>query len=85
MQYRHESIHDVHVGFDLLTRYFTDVSPTGVTVVAEPGPDDIDAFRGPKALMQDGRLVADVLGVYLTTSGRHDALEAAKVELGRLD
>ncbi|MGH9277839.1 MAG: hypothetical protein ACRD12_06985 [Acidimicrobiales bacterium] len=21
MQYRHESIHDVHVGFDLLTRY----------------------------------------------------------------
>lgn len=61
------------------------VSEFAVHPTAQAEAEAMRPFRGPKALMQDARLVADALGVYLTTSGQHDALEAAKAELGRLD
>lgn len=83
--YRYESVHDVHIGFDLLSRYLGDLTVAKGTVVARPGPEDINAFRGPEALAQDVRLVADALGVYLTISGRLTDLEAAKAALGSLD
>lgn len=85
MIYRYESTHDVHIGFDLLGRYLGDFSASRGTVVAQPGPEDIDAFRGPEALLQDARLVADAVGVYLKAYGRATELDAAKAAFGRLD
>jgi len=68
--YRWESVHDVHVGFDLLSRYLAELTSSAATVLAEPEEEDVNHFRGPDSLHQDARLVLDLVGVYLIAVGR---------------
>jgi hypothetical protein len=82
--HRWESVHDVHIGFDLLTRYL-DLSSEAPMIRAEPGPEDITPFRGPESLQQDTRLVADAIGIYLIVTERFDELDRARQAMSDLD
>lgn len=83
LAYRWESVHDVHVGLDVLMRYISTVA-SGVEVSIRPGPEDVNQFRGPESLYQDAHLVSDALGVYLSKTGQEETLEDVKNTLAQL-
>jgi hypothetical protein len=87
LQYRLESREDVHVTFDLLGRYI-DHSKSRGNVLAMPGVDDINDFRGPESLNLDAGLIADVIGVYLHATGQHERQAQVRqqyLSLGNID
>jgi hypothetical protein len=62
MTYRKDSIEDVHVTMDLLFRYI-DYDGDAIRLLPQPSAEDTNEFRGPRAILQDARLVADALGL----------------------
>lgn len=83
MHYRLDSAQDVHVGFDLLIRYI-EIEMGRACVLKEPAADkDINEFRGWDSINDDARLLADILGVYLTVADRHGRPGRAPVPLQR--
>jgi hypothetical protein len=80
LNYRRDSIEDVHVTLDQLFRY---IRPEGaiIQLLRHPDEDDTHDFRGPDAIRSDAVLVADILGLFLRISGQVDALDDLKAFL----
>lgn len=71
--YRRDSAQDVHVTLDHLFRYM-DFEEGFAMLLKRPGDEDNTAFRGPKSLLEDARMLADALGLYLSVTKQDEQL-----------
>lgn len=77
-QYRMDSTEDIHVSIDQLFRYMEPVEGK-FRILRRPIEDvDVTPFRGLDSVLDDARILADVLGVYLEVVDRESDVEKLK-------
>lgn len=79
--YRWDSVYEAHPSLDLLFRYFDVDGSDAITVVERPKPVASDLNTVQEGLYQDARLVADALGLYLSSRAQIYELERVREEL----